>query len=91
MFISPTVTASVTAPTNRSVTVSAVFGEDTVGEDDEDSPFETVADEADIKNLFGATGAKTEEVATGVSNVDLTSGLNATGEAGNANGGTSGN
>ena len=45
----------------------------------------------DIKNLFGATGAKTEEVATGVSNVDLTSGLNATGEAGNANGGTSGN
>ena len=29
-----------------------IFGEDTVGEDDADSPFETVADEADIKNFF---------------------------------------
>ena len=38
----------------------------------------------DIKNLFGETGAKTEEVATGVKNVNLTTGLNATGEAGSA-------
>ena len=29
-----------------------IFGVDTVTEDDADSPFETVADEADIKNYF---------------------------------------
>ena len=35
------------------IDLGGIFGEDTVGEDDEDSPFETIADEADIKNLFG--------------------------------------
>ena len=41
------------APTNSEIDLGGIFGEDTVGEDDADSPFETVADEADIKNLFG--------------------------------------
>ena len=39
--------------TGSEIDLGSLFGEDTVGEDDEDSPFETVADEADIKNLFG--------------------------------------
>jgi len=49
----PTTEAAVEPTSTSEIDLGNLFGEDTVGEDDEDSPFETVADEADIKNLFG--------------------------------------